>query len=767
MAAALALAALLAGMAGDLETPEDRSTFEMRGPVRWVLPLEWSDLLVSFDTAERLEVLVELSVGPGSGYALFDAVRSSLTLRDPSFERATGDALAGWAAIPPWAAAISGHCLDGKTSLRIDAPGLHQAEPAVVQQRARCEALTRQDVAVAVASPLLEADARLVVRAVGDDGSEGGIIATSAPLPRRRADRHGMVVARLDAGGSLRRIAGVSAGGALQVAADARSDDGGQLAVSVGLESGEELLVTTKLTAAWQRIGPLTIGLLEGGRVEVEVSCTAGSAVVDNIRVGAPEMRFASLQDECSSAASFAVTGAFRARVDATLDDEACRWAARRLADLVMVGRRPVGEPVEFAVARSEVLGDQAFRLEVGPDGVLAEAGGRPGARYALLQAAELVAQTNHVPCLLGATIESEPALPWRGASAAEPTEEAMTDLAELRYTHLIIKSSDAQPAGALLRARRARATQLGLSTVPTTPAFGPAVLRGAPMLADGAHVEGELVVLRGLETTPIARPNIIVTELTEPVVTSDDGLTVYKQGVDYRIVPGITSCGPGGYETQARRWSLARLEGGAIRDGAAVRVSYDHVDLTGTTDVPICLAEPRARELLGDEVRRTIVAAQPDAVLLDFGPTLPRGQDSRYRSQRHGVTRILQEVVRELGRACAEVSLLVPAHVLAPEGDLARVRPLWLPRNVVLVLDAARVGRGEDSARSAIALISALDRGFVVRVPGDRDTIRTWTREAARARLSSAPCLGVLCDPAPEYETAFEDAARASWSPS
>ena len=124
------------------------------------------------------------------------------------------------------------------------------------------------------------------------------------------------------------------------------------------------------------------------------------------------------------------------------------------------------------------------------------------------------------------------------------------------------------------------------------------------PHLTEGKFVEGEKLTLRGTEPVPLRHALVIHTDRRGLTVKSEDGETVYEPEVDYRVVPGTPLSYPFTKLVDADPDAIARVEGGAIADGAAVIATYNYAEPSNKSE--LCMSEPDATRLIAEAVATT-----------------------------------------------------------------------------------------------------------------------------------------------------------------
>ena len=716
MIAAL-LASILLSAPGDLETEADRGRFALAGQAAFETPVPWLPIELRLRTGDDLALDLVLATD-GACEAWFRDLRSTLKLPD----------------LP-------------------DSPlGLAPGEQRVL--RLSCEALTVQSVSLLAGAVGAGGAAVAAARSVPEPDRPSEVLASASAPAETWGGALGRTVLHLGAGGSASLV---PPGDTTVVRAMARSLDGGRLWVMVGGPDGEPV-ARVPLDPRWRWRGPVCVRAHEG--TPIIVRAEGGSVDVDNVEAGPHQTAFVAETGETASP-TLELAGALRLVVASALSSPGQLAAAHRFVSELPA---PASESVPLLgvpVTLDDSLPPQGYRLSVSEGGAALAAADPFGAQWGLQEAADRVCRGPSGSALLAGSAEGAPALLWRGAEISlggeGELEPALRSLVDCRFTHVLL---DGPQAGFLhdpmladqLAGVFELAVPLGLTPVPVLRAWGEAVLRDRPMLAEGTTAEPERPVLAGSAPAALSHPNVIATAATRPEVTDPDTSQVFEEGADYVLVPGETLFGPTGFDTSARRWSIARTESGRIADGQVVKVSYDYVAATGTLSVAACPSEPELLSCLRDDLARLVAATHPSAALLDFGPASAPGTDRRCTGAHRPVADATVRIVRELALQARgldpDLKVIVSVRALGEPSALGQV-----PGNVVLLAPAtsaagAWAGRGRS--------IVLLDED-----PGDGSP--AVAKDAAS--LSGGGCIGALAVLRPSRAPGVEnEAAVAYW---
>lgn len=128
-------------------------------------------------------------------------------------------------------------------------------------------------------------------------------------------------------------------------------------------------------------------------------------------------------------------------------------------------------------------------------------------------------------------------------------------------------------------------------------------VIDADPNCGEGVWVPNEPVTMNDGDI-PLKHPNVIRTEAMPIIVSNADRSVVYKEGTDYRVIPGPTKRP---FTANNARWKLCRLPTGRIVKGATVHVDYNYMPYM-PMQTPYCPSEPTTYRII-DNVLKNVVA--------------------------------------------------------------------------------------------------------------------------------------------------------------
>jgi hypothetical protein len=761
----LAALLMLCLVPGDLETAADRERLILDGSAQWFTPLPWERMDVEFGTGEHLGVIVRLM--PQGGPCWFRGPVGGLAVDNPSLALAPlSERPEPWMALD-WAAV---DVLDGG-SIRLSPttgdvpPGLAQLVPV--------PALTQQRVSIWAAALGRDDRAVLEVLPATDDEVIAGRWSGEPRQPLASAFVDGQAIdevlgshaLRLSSGGSATLSVSPSEGRALQVGCLARASSGrASLTLSVRADGHTVAARRIALRSRWAPVPPLRV-LVPRGAEDVTVSWETGAApiAIDGLYAGPLRGRFLGQIPVSPDADPVEIGGPLRVSVDQSIMGSLAEARVRSLGQEVIRGAPLEGEFARISLEPDPSLPPQAYRIEAPGGAELPRlfAADRLGAAYALDDLQGLVVRQEARSLMLASDMAGQPAVALRGAIiGTEPGPELRDDLrvlSDARFTHLVGSTHRwgrlddpevARDAADLLEA----AAGLDMTVVAELRLWGGSLLIDEPMLASTATAE-ERVRLRELRPTLLSHANTVVTEIKRPVVTSEDGETVFVEGEDYTLMPGITAFGADGYDASAPRWGIARTEMGGIPDGATVLVTHHYVTATGTRWVAPDLAEPAVRDALVDDLERLSATLGEARVVLDLGPLADVNSEAE-RERLIGLLRSLAILVQEQWPGLTPV---VPSSALRTPVTEA------LPDLRMIPLTCEIIHRGDDPLE--IGALTVRGHRVHVSVPADAPAVAQAAGRVQEWRDAGLPVGGVIVQMPGDRPMMVELAAgRAAW---
>jgi len=234
--------------------------------------------------------------------------------------------------------------------------------------------------------------------------------------------------------------------------------------------------------------------------------------------------------------------------------------------------------------------GDEAYYLEVSKNGARVESQTEKGAFYGLITLGQLLyAPTGGKPSIAACRITDWPDLPWRSIFSMRDPEW----MARHKFNH----AENVQIARfeEYLKYNIVLIPHENITHFPYKHPIYP------PILQDPNYAEGEgqvdKLTLTGEAPVELSGRNIMRTKLTDIVVTSEDGAVRFKEGQDYRVIPGeielALTCQ---FKPDVKPFAIARIPGGRIEDGQKVVATYEHA---GLDSGELCLAEEEPQKVI------------------------------------------------------------------------------------------------------------------------------------------------------------------------
>lgn len=756
---------------------------------------------ITFHTGEYTHLRLYLRIQWGTGSVWFDHLRApGLELQNPSFEEVRADGgLQGWGqdnvnqtifSSEEWAS-------DGVRSLLI-----RHIEPGVsrVWQDFQAQPNTDYVIEFDLRNQELVGDAYGEVYGMTPDGGHGPILGQSVHRSGTFEQRHGFHLCCLkpaaDRPSTLSQVVSVTPGANLEASVWVNTE---------GFEGKASLLLLTGCPTPVPRPLPPLAG--EGGDIlrvrfvappdgQVRLTLSAqgtGTVLLDNVLLTEPQLT--PLPQEVTwgpGKDNLALSDALRIALPAEAPEvlrtgvEVLQKALQSEFGLPVVVVPPgtAGAVTVEIDASQKDLGLEGYRLSVNADGATLTAAEPAGGLYGLMTVRNLLTPgtLGTSPYLPACTILDAPDLPLRGAYVAigntfdDTLRQRLDQFVTLKLNAVLFETPafyhlDQPEIRAALQELFAYCRARHLEPIPELQSFGWAhcLLETDPHIAEGTWIEGEKVTLHGLEPTPLAHPNVLVTESTGITLTRADGQRVYREGVDYRVLPGETRFI---FRPDAAPWRVARLEGGAIADGETVLASYDYASRVNQANMPYCPSEPRTRQMMANAVWRTVTYLRPRYLHIGHDEPAQMGTDSRCRKTGKSNARLFADDIRQL-RTWArqwdpQVQLMMWADGLNPYhnaavNDTAATAEL-IPKDVIQCVWFYGAGEPLTLGRLSLAHFARLGLPTTGSPWYDPACAEQWSRVCYEARQQGWNCLGTIYTSWDNRWEALETAANTAW---
>ncbi len=793
---------------GDFEdyTDEGVLSWETSGAVELVPAQAWQRLPLKFNSGKYRKLRLYLRLQAGYGKVWFDDVWApGLKLADPGLEEVAEGRFVRWQQdeAGTYILPSDDRPHGGKLSLLIvdTTPGEH---PRRVWQDVACEPNTEYEGSVFVRTEGFQGDAYAEMYGLNEDGSLGANIKHSPHVRRDTAHEHGRWVMGCKLGDDAparltqRLTSKPDTNNVVTVACRAVDVKGGQLALRVRAV-GEEAPVLAELRPRAEAEGWQTLREVfqTGKQAELEVELTAqgeeGQVLFDNVRMAqaGPRTR-PRLFRPGSASENWVMPEKVRYHVEADPSPviEAGLEFFAEAAGVELVKVEKAEEAQLSLLVRSPFTQswpkNQEFGLSVNTRGMRVVAFAPAGALYALIAAGELVDRTRDgKKVVLSGILQDRPDLRFRGTYIAatpaltEGLRAKLRQFARLRLNAVMFESEaffklDDEAVRQAAQECFAYCRSLGLEPIPELQSFGWAgiQLRINPNVAEGTFVEGERHKLAGTEPVALKHPNVIRTPSSRIRVFSGDGKTEYREGDDFRVVPGEMAYV---YRREAKPFGIVRVAGGRIADGAEVLVSYDYVSRVGSGNCPYCPSEPLVYEIMRPALENTIKYLGPRYIHIGHDEPGQMNTDSRCRKRELSNAQLMAEDIKwyhqTVRAADPGITLMMWADALNPfhNGNFFRDDPTagaaeLIPRDIVQCVWF--YGARDPLSRGLKSMEHFRDLGFAVTgSPWDNvRCARSWAAACYAAQQRKVNCLGTLYTSWDNRWGGLDEFARASW---
>lgn len=256
--------------------------------------------------------------------------------------------------------------------------------------------------------------------------------------------------------------------------------------------------------------------------------------------------------------------------------------------------------------------GPESYSLVVSPLGMWATAPTSRGALHAVTTLVQLLHQfPGQSPVVLTGEVSDWPDMPIRGGFWAPNFQ--FEQFARHKFNAMYHSSSwwldwIHEPKTAVAKNTEVldEAEKYGLEIYPSMAVFqGNWVYNYInPHLTEGKFVEGEKLTLSGTRPTPLGHALVIHTKKRGLTILSEDRKTTYKKDVDYKVIAGTPLSYPFTKLVDSKPDAIARIEGGAIADGASIIATYNYTEPSSKSE--LCMSEPDATRLIAEGIAKT-----------------------------------------------------------------------------------------------------------------------------------------------------------------
>lgn len=504
-----------------------------------------------------------------------------------------------------------------------------------------------------------------------------------------------------------------------------------------------------------------------------------GALQLDNVVLGPPQVVPPLQQAKwLPSAQNFFIPNTISVQVDGAAGAVIDGGLALLSKDLKALGieteRNQAGSPVRILVGAAHKVagkGDEAYTLSVDSKSVVIKAGSESGAFYGLMTLLQLIEKRDGRPVFLPCKVTDYPDMPLRGFLYGDEEQAARWKMNAIMLGTGYPVTAEQRKA---LRAQVKQCQSLNLQVIPSfmTVTGGYYVQQINPNLAAGIWVQDEQITLRGETPSPLANRYVIRTGLSDIALKSADGKTVYQAGRDYRVVDGEINFD---YRNPtAAPFSVARLPGSAIPDGAMVLASYDYVSHRRQREDPhiaFVPLEPEARKLTDDFL--TELAREYPFTLVNTNADLHEFfiQDAQLETDSRVVKsgkKPIELLAEEVNHEAAALKRGNPGARIfqwtGDVGDYAKAASQLLPKDAHINVWGYDATWPAAYGREALTYWHEL--GFETSVmPWDNlHNVRQWAQVVREARAKGFDCKGMIGSAWDKRDGGFRETAAVAW---
>ena len=346
-------------------------------------------------------------------------------------------------------------------------------------------------------------------------------------------------------------------------------------------------------------------------------------------------------------------------------------------------------------VRQVDLRNDEGYVLVSGGDAVFVEALTPAGTLYGIQTLRQLLAlDRSVVPAVIGDYPSQEIRAVYVGFP--ESPEWLVRKMARLKINLCIVESRWSgkgnwwyNPTGDNLKEARAfiaLCRDYGIEVVPLIQGLGWAygVVDENPNCAEGIWVEKEAIALSGNDPVEFPHRNLLVTEHSPIVIGSRDGQRVFREGVDYELIRGVTRRP---FANGNAPWKIRRLPTGDVPEGEPVLASYNYMDYS-PLQTPYCPAEPETYKIVDRVLEGVIREFKPKYIHIGHDEVIHKFRDGR--SLKSG-KRVEELMGGDIQHWCAkakeldpEVKLMIWDDLLRPDADGGKILE-YVPDDVII----------------------------------------------------------------------------------
>jgi len=227
-------------------------------------------------------------------------------------------------------------------------------------------------------------------------------------------------------------------------------------------------------------------------------------------------------------------------------------------------------------------------------------------------------------------------------------------------------------------------ARQHNIEVVPLVQGGGWAygVIDADPNCGEGIWVPDETVIMTNQDVS-LKHPNVIRTAAMPIILRSRDKNTVYKENIDYKVIPGHTARP---FAIGNTPWKLHRIPGGSIAADAVVKVDYNYMPYM-PMQTPYCPNEPTVYRIIDRVLKNVIEIYHPRFIHIGHDEVICSNRCRRCRTRNLGRDQLWGQDIRrwydKIKSLDSKITVIMGDDLVRKAG--AKLLSKYVPHDVII----------------------------------------------------------------------------------
>ena len=394
------------------------------------------------------------------------------------------------------------------------------------------------------------------------------------------------------------------------------------------------------------------------------------------------------------------------------------------------------------ALSEAEAPGPEGYRL-LATRGYVAVAGANTAGTFHGIQTLAQLIRSNHT--LPSLRISDAPSVPIRGVLWKGPaSSEDLRTLAAMTCNVVLFSSDDfadlSEETAATWKTTFDEARRNHIEPIPMLSLLGgaQALVRRYPAAAEG-KVAVDHLVLNGKAPEALTKPNVVDAPGC-PIVVKVSGRECQRD-TDFTVEPGLTDLRTG---MEPPPWTVRRVSGGAIPDGATVDVTYTFVPLDAAA---LCPAAPETPAALLECFTALTKTLKPRYVHLGMDSAQSLNRDMRCAKtgarDADAFATLVSLADKAVKKANSGMRVMLWADAINPQqggiaGALSKAAAK-LPKDAILTVKDSGRGIVQQAVHSTIAWCKSTGLTYWAASSGEPLDAYTWVQELVSTETPNA----------------------------